>query len=560
MSAHRCDFFPSAARADAMLCIRHRPFVAHLAVALAVVLASAGIEPHPAQAGPYTVMACDAAAGSANRIFSVQRSAPVSELTAFTSCPSSTPDPYGDMTQGIGVYDNFATAYPPSDGRFAEQRFTAPDGTTITAASITRDIGNRSGFWRNYARLDGLDQPSETCYRGSGEAFCRIVGTKVYAGLSAQTLAYGARCDTAEVSCTNGSTLHMVWATILSASITLDDTEAPTVSAPTATGLADGEWHRGAGTITFDAEDNTGVRIRRVLEGSTERATAVAAGCADSGGDAFTYAQPCAGSRGLNGTQSVSVADVCAWGDGEHAIRAAAVDTGGTQTASTGTATVRADCTAPTVSVGPGSERSVDAGEAIAPQVTASDARVAVASQEVQYQVGVSGTWKTYTGPITAQAQSSYRFRARATDALGNTSAWSSPSAWTHGVWTETVGELEASPPQQQPASDTIATTTAPPATGQQLEQEIAPTPPLLSFRAPSARVTSSTFTRKTRTLRVKGTATNAASVTLTIRTNAKTPLVRKVKVRNGRFGLAIRLPKRTRRARVIRIRVQPLR
>lgn len=513
-------------------------------------------------AGTYTVTACNSAGGPVNRVFSVHGTAPTAQLTAFANCPAGTPDPYGNMTQGIGVYDNFATGDVPADGRWTEQRFTAPGGTAIAGASITRDVGNRDVFWRNYGRVDGVDEPSETCFPVSGQAFCRLTGSKSYTALNAQTIAYGARCDTADVSCTNGSTLHRVWATILSASITLDDTEAPTVGAPAATGLADGEWHRGAGTISFTADDNTGVRIRKVLEGSTERVSVVAAGCADSGGDAFTYAQPCAGSRGLNGSQSVSVANVCAWGDGEHTIRAAAVDTGGTQTVSSGTAVVRADCTAPTVSVGPASERSVDVGQTITPEVTATDARVAVASEEVQYQVGVSGTWKPYTGPIAAQAQSSYRFRARATDAVGNTSAWSSPSAWTHGVWTETVSGPE--PQDQQVATGAAPAVGAPPATGPQVEQqtrqEIVSLPPLVTFKAPTARVTRAKFSKRTRTLRVKGTATGAKSVVLTIRTNAKKPLLRKAKVKNGRFALTIRLSQRIRRARVVGIRATPLR
>ena len=532
-----------------------------LAAAIALAIAAACSAPAGATAS-YKVHACDSATAGANRSWSVQRTSLETYLTAFTKCPTVAPDPSGDMQQGIGVFDatnSSGGAFAPSDGRYAEQRFTAPAETKITGAEIVRDIGNRSSFWRNYGAIDGVDQPSETCYRPQGEAFCRINGLKAFAGLNAHSLAYGARCDTADAHCSTGSTLHMVWALVRSATVTLDDTEAPTVSTPAATGLADGGWHRGAGSVTFTADDNTGIRVRRLVEGATTRATATApnagaGGCGSpNAGDAYTYLQPCAGTRGLNGTQAVPVADVCAWGDGEHAIRAAAEDTGGTTTTSSGSVTVRVDCTGPAVTTA--SPSGVDAGQTIEPDVTATDPR-GVGSTEVQWQTGAMNYWKPYAGPITAEAGFSYRFRARATDALGNVSAWTSPSAWTQAIWTETPVERPTNSAQPAPRVEQQQT--------QQPGPEIAPappllTPPLMTPKVPAARVTSSKFNRRTRTLRVRGTATDAASVVLKIRTQAKKPLTRKAKVRNGRFALTIRFSKRTRRARIVGIRVQAL-
>jgi len=500
----------------------------------------------------------------------------------------------------MGVVDNFETAIVPSDGRYAEQRFTAAPGTHIIAAHLERDLGNRSSFWRNYGRIDGTDVPGEGCRRVSPEVFCRVSDPRDFVGLDATTIAYGVRCETADPECYNGTSRHMVWALVLSATVTLDDLEPPAVATPTATGLADGAWHRGAGTITFSAGDNTGVRVRRLVEGSTVRATATAPGPADGGcgvlnaGDAYTYTRPCADGRGLDGVRAVAVADVCAWGDGEHALRAVAEDTGGAQTTSDGAVTVRVDCTPPSVSVGPSVVRDVPAGTLVGPvDLTASDARVAVASTEVQVQQGM-GEWKPYAAPIAAVAGSSYRFRARATDAVGNVSGWSAPSAWTHGRLVHDPepepepGPVPLPPPrpesgprpgggptttgaEQAPLHQTANPAAAPVATLERAPKRAA---------APKVRLTTQRFSRRTRRLTVRGTVRNARSgrLHLRIRTQAHTPrtrraptrtrtrtrrtrtITRRVTIRNGRFAATFRLPRGTRRARVVGIRPEALR
>lgn len=543
--------------------------LARIAAAITAALAAAVALPGAAAAS-YQVRACDDASGGANRSWTVQRTSPEVYLTAFTKCYTLTPDPYGDMQQGIGIFDTIDTdggALVPSDGRYAEQRFTAPSGTRITAAEIGRDIGNRSQFWTNYGRIDGVDQPSETCYAASGEAFCRLQGIRTFSGLNAQTVAYGARCLNSDGGCTNGSTLHRVWALVRSATITLDDTQAPTVSTPTATGLADGAWHRGAGTITFTADDNTGIRVRRLIEGSTTRTTATApnagaGGCGTlNAGDAYTYLQPCASTRGLNGAQAVAVSDVCAWGDGEHTIRAAAEDTGGTSTQSPGTVTVRVDCTAPAVTAAPTEDRTVPAGTAIEPEITASDLR-GVASTQVEYQVGLYGSWQPYTGPVTAYAGSAYRFRARATDTVGNTSAWSAASAWTTGVYVEQPSDAEPAPSTAQATTTTTSDTQS--TAGPSTLTTVAPAPitsgPVDStpqsgtaVSRRSLKLTRTRFSRKTRKLTVTGRATGIKTgtvrLTLTVRVRgsrkAKT-IKAKARLRAGKFNATIRLPRKT--------------
>jgi hypothetical protein len=353
----------------------------------------------------YEVHACNAAVGGVNRTWISHQTAPTTELTTFSVCPAPTnPDPYNPLELGIGVFDTFGGGAPRSDGRFAEQQFQAPTGTRIVSAAIRRDIGNRNEYWVPYGGFDGVDVPSETCFAGIGQAYCRVSGLRTFTNLNAQSIAYGARCQTVWGSCTNGATLHEVWVLVLSATVTLDDLEPPTVG-PVSGGLADGRWHNGGGELRFSATDNTGIRIRRLVEGETVRASRTAPGAAQGGcgdlnvGDAYTYAQPCAGSRGLNGEQAVAVPSVCGWGDGLHELRGVAVDTGGRQAVSPTAVTVRVDCTPPRVDVGPDADRVVAPGTAIAPDVTATDAHAGVAATEIQVQ-DTTYAWRPYTGPL----------------------------------------------------------------------------------------------------------------------------------------------------------------
>jgi hypothetical protein len=386
----------------------------------------------PVAAATYRVDACSPGADGNNRSWLEHRSAPTDHLTGFSECSTQVPNPSGDLRHGLGVVDSLGGGVSiPSDGRFVEQRLTAPGGTRLLHASVARDFGNRDVYWQIYGRVDAGDQPSETCLKPAFAAYCRVSGTIEIAANGAKEIAYGVRCRTAYGSCDAGATLHMVWAIVRSATVTLEDTEAPVVSAPRGD-LADGKWRRGAGSLTFLASDNTGVRIRRLMEGSRVRASRVApgapVGCGDHNvGDAYTYLQPCAGSRGLNGEQSVSVSNVCAWGDGVHEVRGLAVDTGGGEALSDAAATVKVDCTAPVVSVKPDAVSEVDAGEAVAPAVTAVDAHAGVAATDVEVDAG-EGVWRPYDAPVQAAVGLAYRFRARATDAAGNVSPWSEPS------------------------------------------------------------------------------------------------------------------------------------
>jgi hypothetical protein len=239
--------------------------------------------------------------------------------------------------------------------------------------------------------------------------------------------------------------------------------------------------------------------------------------------------------------QAVTVADVCAWGDGVHSVRAVAVDTGGGEAVSAEAATVRVDCSGPAVTVGPAEERAVLAGEPVEPVVSAQDARVGVDSVEVQVQVGSYG-WQPYTAPVLAEAGSAYRFRARATDALGNVSSWSSPSAWLTVVRPQGAplpAPPGVAPPEKQPPGEAPAVAPAIPAPL-----------PLQPLATPTRSLKILTARRRGRTVQVRGRVAGVKASRVTVRIvlrGRRRAMTRTLRIRRGAFAARLRVPAGTR-------------
>jgi hypothetical protein len=217
------------------------------------------------------------------------------------------------------------------------------------------------------------------------------------------------------------------------------------------------------------------------------------------------------------------------------------------------------------VTVAPATDRDVVAGEAVVPTVSAADARVAVASQEVQFQIGVDGVWQTYSSALTAVAGRSYRFRARATDAVGNTSAWSAPSGWQHARAAERTANADA---PKSPAAPRVlpATPTTSPLLAPALSPKTTPTivPTLSQTSRPTAKLTRTRWDRRKRTLSVAGRISGGQATAVVLRVRVKTSrtrtLRRRLPVNHGRFQGIIRLGRGVRSAHVAAIRVQGLR
>jgi len=514
--------------------------------------------PAPAAAGSYVVHECSSSATTASWQFHGSLG-----VESFRVCPNRPPDPYEDLRQGLGLYERLDQATSANADGWAEWRLSAPVGTRIAAARVDRDIGNRSDEWRPYGRVDGTDIEGETCVRPLGESFCRIRGERLLSGLDATTIAWGIRCPTTSAPfCSHGGTLHEVWALVLSASVTLEDVQPPAVHPLVPSAFVGGTWSRGAASVTFDASDNTGIRRRRVVEGATTWAArtapgASAGGCGDGSGDAYTYLQPCAGARGLNGTQTVTVPDVCVFGDGVHELRAAAEDTGGGETRSA-PFSVRVDCTAPEVWVAAGPSPRL-AGDVLAPAVSASDGASGVAT--VERQLSVDGaTWMTAPASVEGEAGRTYRFRARARDEAGNASGWveSAPVSFVAAAAPVPAG-VEHHPGQWEPgapASTAEAAALPTPPAALTAPGELARAVPAPPAAARSGRLRIGRVRRRGSTLIVEGTAPRAYAgivrVSVRFAGSGRTVVATtRATARSGRWRAALRTPRRSRVRRV---------
>ena len=550
--------------------LSNRFVIGLLAVATAVLAAPTGA------VADYTVSACGKLP---NNSWVAKRTAPTTHLSDVEACPVAVrPDPYyGEMNSGMGTTDRlWGGAMPPGgelegDGQYAELAFEAPAQTTVEEATLDRELGRRFNRWHQYARIDGQDVIGETCSVGHSDVLCSRSGWTSMPVTSAQSLSLGVRC-VAVNGCPVGGSLHEVWALILEARITLDDLQPPVVSAVEADGLADGRWHNRSATLTFTASDNTGVQERRIVEGSVVRAVdlapaAAAGGCRDGSGVAFTYVDPCAGTRGVNGRRSLNV-NPCGWGPGSHTIKAVAFDVDRAKTESA-PVTVKVDCTSPTVAVDVIDGSSV-AGTTLAPALSATDAVSGVASTALEVSVD-GGEWQGSSTPVVVEAGRSYRFRARATDVAGNASGWAH-STTVLGVAPipelEPEAETESEPGDNDPtprdaerpsapaASTPLAPVTGPPTIATPVQAPTggggAPQTTVVAPTAPSASVAIGKVRTRGRRVTLRGTVARSFSgrVVVALSVSKGKRLIRTARPRNGRWSVRITLPSRRVRPR----------
>ncbi len=391
-----------------------------------------------AGAASFQVRACDAAPGAVNNSWQIVETMPSSATEARAVCPSSIPEPYGEVAQGLAVQDRLGAAETPSDGTFREWRITAPTAGSIQSAYITRDIGNRgtlqSGGFTPYGRSSLGDASTETCFAQAGEYFCRIQGATTVVQPAAW-LAWGIRCAGTN-TCGGGSSLHHVWVSIRSAIVTIEDPVDPLISEPTGE-LVEGAWLSGTRAVTFEGSDVTGIREVGVYRGQLKVAEKVAAGAAAGGcgqlnqGVAYTFTKPCEGSRGVNGPQTLNV-DTSALPDGTNALRLVVGDAAGNDAEAA--LEVKVDNSppaAPAVTTDGGWSTAADADWTWS--VPAESDRAPIAEVEVERCLGshgcaveeLPGTASSYEH-LVPEGEST--LRVRLVDAAGNVGAWSSPA------------------------------------------------------------------------------------------------------------------------------------
>ena len=313
------------------------------AVLLGILLAALALFVDEAAAGQYEVGACEAANG-ANAAWTFATSDPLT-VDSTQSCQQG---------RGLGVFELLGPGPLATLGDAGWWRFEAAPTTAIVRLTGSRYLHTFSDpGWRAEIRADEI--VLERCVRETASTHCRR-GTEEggwvdFAIARAGAVSVGGQCvpDQYDV-CERGSSLHSMEAYLYGATVTLEENEAPSVDVG-ASGLADGAWRTGPAALSVTANDNTGVRVRRVLVdgeevGRQEAPAAVDGGCRTVGsGVAWTYTLPCAGARGANGAITTTF-DPRDWPQGVRTLRVEAVDTAGNVKLSD-PVTVRIDTRAP---------------------------------------------------------------------------------------------------------------------------------------------------------------------------------------------------------------------
>jgi hypothetical protein len=215
----------------------------------------------------------------------------------------------------------------------------APGGTTISEITYERYIGHMvdpDNFWSPALRVDGVIVPGETCLDSvqNGET-CSIggppgqgAGPAGFTGLGAHELTLGVVCEaTVEQECVTGATQHKVWAAMYGATVTIADSTAPTLNAPSGAlwegGGESGAVHSGTQSVAVSAYDDGGGVQSITLTADGQPVQRFLASCS------FTFAQPCLPSTGPRMLTLVTNG----LSNGPHTLGLVATDAAGNQSA-----------------------------------------------------------------------------------------------------------------------------------------------------------------------------------------------------------------------------------
>lgn len=260
----------------------------------------------PAFAGTYTVTGtCGNWSGFSNNITAV---------AVNVTCPQMR------LEHPVGPW----TASPGHEARLT---FDAPGGTAIASFSGQFSLLGTNG-WQAALIATSVGQvegcPGATC----PGAYKFIPTTSSYNASNSAGVVLRLRCGGAQgcpMAPVNG--YAFLWAS----SVTLVDFQAPGV-AITGGPLASGGWQRSTGAVSYDAGDNTGIRLVRAYLDGRPRAE-VSRGCN------YTSKAPCP-----NGGGTLSV-DTTGIADGPHTLTVQAVDAA--DNATNDSRTIYVDNTAP---------------------------------------------------------------------------------------------------------------------------------------------------------------------------------------------------------------------
>ncbi len=243
--------------------------------------------PSPATAGTYTVtQTCG--------VWDAFNNAPA-HIAIYTECP-------GLVLRNVGGPFNAAAG---QEGRWD---FNAPPGALIERVFLSGSILGGSGWQATMLTNSGeiLENcPGATC-AGGGKSYAFNTSA-----LNTPRVMLRLRCGAD--SCPNGHGLRG-YLDVRTAWVTITDSSVPALTI-TGGDLLNG-WRRGTGTVTFDASDNVGIRLDRILVDGTQRGQ-ILRPCVDG------VKIPCPnGGTGLQ-LDSTRVSD------GPHTLRVESVDSAG---------------------------------------------------------------------------------------------------------------------------------------------------------------------------------------------------------------------------------------
>lgn len=288
--------------------------------------------------GTYQVIACNAAPAGVNHswTWSDSDTTSPSHYTRYEECPYTMGGSGGapDQEHGLSTTDTLKLANGAAPGSSAGWTFTAPANTTITAITYERYLGHRTdpdNYWSPALRADGVIVAGETCLDtvANGDD-CSVGGPPgkgvepaEVSGLHAQELSVSIVCEAPTgQQCVTGAEEHKAWAAMYGATVTLQDTSAPTLSTPSGSLWEEGQangYHKGQESLTVEGRDVGGGVQSIILAVDGKPVTTYEASCN------FTYPRPCPPSTG---PQTLTL-DTTKLSDGTHTLTLQAVDAAG---------------------------------------------------------------------------------------------------------------------------------------------------------------------------------------------------------------------------------------
>jgi len=307
----------------------------------ATILAAAWIATGTAIAGSYQVTACTGETPLVNDAWQPFNNN-ASYLETSSNCGSSPVTGGSSATSGLAADDVLQLTTNVPAGALAGWRFNAPPGATISTITMNRDLYEQSEGWDpQVVDAEGIPLPDETCPFNAGAGGCEISGVSTQAALDTPSIAIELLCnpEPAQLSaCANGFSEHDARIELNSATVTIEDQQAPQITSTSGTLFAAGLAH-GVLSGTIDGSDNTGVQYARLYVDGTQL-TQQTNSCD------FSQPEPCPSTSSNQFSLNTSTL-----ASGPHAIQVALIDAAGNQVL-TAPVQITVDNTAPSAPSG----------------------------------------------------------------------------------------------------------------------------------------------------------------------------------------------------------------